>query len=589
MATADGAATADGRAPPAKPAVATAGFSDGAVLATPPPPDADREQSGATLCSARSPPPSSRRPSKPAAAKPAGNPWPTPARPHVRLWTGAWRRDGAAPALRSATMPPAAPPAGGRAAARASAAGGGARTAAAAGTGAAAAAAAALHRRPPPPATRCRAAARQPRRAASATAAARRSKSSSTAPPPPAAIAGPPRAGSPPATDVMSQIMAEVGRRRSSVRGPLLRTRMSGPRTDRTYTVLNLPASLARLAVVISHDLTPLTSIESADFIFGATFRASARLATRTATPHRGSERQATLPTAEYRLRRSARPAPSAERSPHGRLVASVPAAAAVSRRARPRSRAPVETRSDPRRPRAARLRARRAPRRHRGRSRRERRRRRRRARLRLGRHLSSTASHAARRSARAGAQTRGAESRQCARRLKRRLDRHRPRAAARVEERRRLIPAAPPHHRRRHRLSQSHLRRLRPPAASVQLVARRVDADGEDIVDRAHDDAQRVVAGRPARHPALQPLLDCLRVVERRRVRAHVEPQRLVADVRAPVEALNFGLEARKGVGLEREGATRMRVAPAAARSPRTARGCSAWRWRHLAVRTAV
>ena len=48
------------------------------------------------------------------------------------------------------------------------------------------------------------------------------------------------------------------------------------------------PANLARLAVVISHDLTPLTSIESADFIFGATFRAKARLATRTATPHRG-------------------------------------------------------------------------------------------------------------------------------------------------------------------------------------------------------------------------------------------------------------------------------------------------------------
>ena len=227
MATADGAATADGRAPPPPsppsppPASPTAPSSPRRRRPTP-----IASRASAMLCSARSPPPPSRRPPSRRPPSPLATRGRRRRGRATRRWTGAWRR-GTVPRPRSGLRrcrpprrprrwprrrrprlrrrrrrppppppPPPAPPAP----------------------------------PPPPPPPPPPAAAGNPLPSGGADGrgallAQIRSgtslrKSSSTAPPPPAASAGPPRAGSPPAADVMSQIMAEVGRRRSSIRGP---------------------------------------------------------------------------------------------------------------------------------------------------------------------------------------------------------------------------------------------------------------------------------------------------------------------------------------------------------------------------------
>ena len=81
--------------------------------------------------------------------------------------------------------------------------------------------------------------------------------------------------------------------------------------------------------------------------------------------------------------------------------------------------------------------------------------------------------------------------------RLQRRLDDDRPRAAHRIDERRRRLPAGQRQQAGGQRLAQRRRADLDARAAAVQQLARGVDAEGEPIVDAAH---QHRHVGRPRR-----------------------------------------------------------------------------------------
>ena len=78
-------------------------------------------------------------------------------------------------------------------------------------------------------------------------------------------------------------------------------------------------------------------------------------------------------------------------------------------------------------------------------------------------------------------------------------LERQRAGAAHRVDERRRRIPAAQEQQRRGQRLAQRRVRDLLAPAATVQQLARAVDADGADVGDAAREHLLRLALARAA------------------------------------------------------------------------------------------